>query len=150
MNRKFPLQPLLELMQERSDAATRRLGELVAAEQSARSRLQLLQDYRAEYLQKFEQAQRQGLSLQAWQNYQDFLAKIDTAIQAQREQVERSAQDTAAGQAHWQVQNRQLKAIDTLANRHRHRLQQQENRQEQKLTDEFSNRRHLRPPHEAE
>lgn len=150
MNRKFPLQPLLELMRERSDEATRHLGQLVAAEQSARSRLELLQDYRREYLQKFQEAQSQGLTLQAWQNYQDFLAKIDEAIRAQTEQVELSARNTLQGQEHWQIQNRKLKAIDTLAIRHQGKLRQQENRQEQKLMDEFASRHHQTVPRETE
>ncbi|WP_303785372.1 flagellar export protein FliJ [Azovibrio restrictus] len=150
MNRKFPLQPLLELMRDRTDEATRRLGQLVAAEQSARSRLQLLQDYRREYLQKFQEAQTQGLTLLAWQNYQDFLAKIDEAIRTQMEQVELSARNTQQGQEHWQTQNRKLKAIDTLAIRHQGKLQQQENRQEQKLMDEFASRHHQTAPRDTE
>lgn len=141
MSKKFTLQPLLELMRDRTDEATRRLGQLVAAEQSARSKLQLLMDYRAEYVQRFQEAQAQGLTLQAWQNYMAFLNKIDEAISQQNTHVEASARQTAQGQEHWKAQNTKLKAIDTLSDRHDKKLQQQENRQEQKLLDEFSNRR---------
>ena len=42
MAQPFSLQPLLELMQTRTDEATRTLGKLIAAEQSQRSRLQML------------------------------------------------------------------------------------------------------------
>ena len=49
MPSKFSLQPLLDLMQTRTDEATRQLGRLISAEHSARSRLQMLEDYRAEY-----------------------------------------------------------------------------------------------------
>jgi flagellar FliJ protein len=44
MSRDFSLQPLLDLMRDRADEATRRLGQLVAAEQNARGRLKLLTD----------------------------------------------------------------------------------------------------------
>ena len=142
MPQKFTLQPLLELMRDRTDEATRRLGQLVAAEQSARSKLQLLQDYRTEYVQRFQEAQAQGLTLQAWQNYQAFLNKIDDAIRQQTTQVDASAQNTVAGQQHWQTQNTKLKAIDTLSVRHDKKVQHQENRQEQKLLDEFASRRY--------
>lgn len=146
MTKKFTLQPLLELMRDRTDEATRRLGQLVAAEQSARSKLQLLMDYRAEYVQRFQEAQAQGLTLQAWQNYQVFLNKIDEAISQQTKQVEASAEKTAQGQQHWKTQNTKLKAIDTLSIRHDKKLQQQETRQEQKLLDEFASRRyHILP-----
>lgn len=150
MTKKFTLQPLLELMRDRTDEATRRLGQLVAAEQSARSKLQLLMDYRAEYVQRFQEAQAQGLTLQAWQNYQVFLNKIDEAISQQTKQVEASAEKTAQGQQHWKTQNTKLKAIDTLSIRHDKKLQQQETRQEQKLLDEFASRRYHTLPKDPE
>ncbi len=142
MSTNFSLQPLLELMRDRTDEATRRLGQLVAAEQNARSRLDLLTQYREEYVQRFRDAQTQGLTLQAWQNYQDFIAKIDVAITQQAEMVQASAQNTAAGQEHWKTQNTKLKAIDTLALRHQHAQQRKELRQEQKQQDEYVTRRY--------
>ncbi len=141
MSKDFTLQPLLDLMHDRADEATRQLGQLVATEQNARGRLELLSQYRAEYAQRFRDAQTQGLTLQAWQNYQDFLAKIDEAIQQQQEVVNASARNTEAGQQHWKEQNTRLKAIDTLAHRHATAVQKKENRQEQKQLDEFAARR---------
>lgn len=142
MPKAFSLQPLLELMQDRTDEATRRLGQLVAAEQSARSRLQLLGQYREEYVQRFRDAQSEGLTLQALQNFQAFLNKIDEAITQQQGLVDTSAQNTAHGQQDWQAQNTRLKAIDTLAVRHSNALRHQEGKQEQKQLDEFSSRRY--------
>lgn len=142
----FTLQPLLDLMRDRTDEATRQLGRLITAEQNARSRLKLLTDYRAEYMQRFRDAQTQGLSLLAWQNYQVFIDKIDTAIDQQTAVVQSSARETSAGQEHWQAQNRQLKAIDTLSARHRKQCLKEENRQEQKQQDEFSTRKYQNPP----
>lgn len=141
MSRQFTLQPLLELMRDRADEASRQLGRLIASEQNARSRLELLQQYRAEYAQRFQEAQTQGLSLQAWQNYLDFLGKIDEAIAQQQGHVDHAAQETATGQANWKAQNTRLKAIDTLAIRHQRALSHKELKQEQKQLDEYSSRR---------
>lgn len=138
MAKPFSLQPLLELMQERSDDATRQLGKLIAAEQSARSRLQLLEQYRAEYAQKMRDAIAAGITQMMLRNYQDFLARIDEAVEQQTLAVRNSEQNTAAGQENWKHQNKRLKAIDTLAQRHDERERHQENKQEQKLLDEFS------------
>ncbi|MDR3353078.1 MAG: flagellar export protein FliJ [Zoogloeaceae bacterium] len=148
MNDHFTLQPLLDLMRERADEATRRLGQLIATEQNARSRLKLLTDYREEYMQRFREAQADGLALPAWRNYQHFIDKIDAAINQQTAVVQSSAQNTAAGQEHWQTRNRQLKAIDTLALRHQQRRREEENRQEQKRQDEFSTRKYTPPAEE--
>lgn len=142
MAKAFNLQPLLELMQTRADEKTRQLGQLIAAEQSATSRLQLLTQYRDEYFEKLRFAIAQGVTPLALRNYQDFIARIDEAIAQQAQAVTRSQQSTAAGQAEWRYHNQRLKAIDTLSQRHDTRERQQENRLEQKRMDEFSARKY--------
>lgn len=142
MAQPFSLQPLLDVMQTRTDEATRKLGKLIAAEQSQRSRLDMLEQYRNEYAQRLCEAAAQGVTRFVLLNYQDFLARIDEAITQQRIAVENSEQSTKAGKDHWQEQNKKLKAIDTLSVRHDARVRYQENRQDQKLQDEFSSRKY--------
>ena len=139
---QFSLQPLLEIMQNRADEATRRLGQLIAAEQNAKTKLQMLEQYRAEYADKLRDASTQGLTPLTLRNYQDFLARIDQAIEQQTAAVRFSEKETSHGQAHWQTQNKQLKAIDTLAQRHDARERVREGKREQKLQDEFSSRQY--------
>lgn len=138
----FSLQPLLDIMQNRADEATRKLGQLIAAEQSQRGRLTMLENYRDEYAQRLRDTIAQGITPMALRNYQDFLARIDEAIAQQRIAVENSSRSTQAGQAHWKDQNRQLKAIDTLSNRHDARERQRENKNEQKIQDEYTTRKY--------
>lgn len=132
-------------MQERTDEATRRLGQLIAAEQNARSRLQMLEDYRAEYAGRLRDAISNGITRQVLANYQDFLARIDDAIRQQRQVVEQSGQNTARGQQDWKEKNTRLKAIDTLSERHVERERRAENRREQKMLDEFTTRKYAAP-----
>ena len=80
MPQAFSLQPLLELMQTRTDEATRKLGQLIAAEQNQRSRLQMLEQYREEYAQRLREATANGITRLILRNYQDFLARIDEAV----------------------------------------------------------------------
>lgn len=141
MAKPFSLQPLLEIMQTRTDEATRRLGQLIAEEQNAKSRLQLLEQYRGEYANRFSQAAAQGLSPMAWKNFQDFIGRIDEAITQQRQVVASSERNTAYGQEQWQQQHKKLKAIDTLSDRHDARERYREGKQEQKQLDEFSSRK---------
>ncbi|PKO89304.1 MAG: flagellar export protein FliJ [Betaproteobacteria bacterium HGW-Betaproteobacteria-12] len=142
MTQPFSLQPLLEIMQTRSDEATRQLGKLIAAEQNQRSRLQMLEQYREEYAQRLREATADGVTRLILRNYQDFLARIDEAITQQKIAVGNSERSTRAGQDHWQTQNTRLKAIDTLSQRHDERERYRENRQEQKIQDEFSTRKY--------
>jgi len=129
-------------MQSRTDEATRKLGQLISAEQSQRSRLQMLEQYRDEYAQRLRDATGEGITRLILRNYQDFLARIDEAIEQQRLAVQNSELSTKAGQAQWNDQNKKLKAIDTLSTRHDARERYRENKQEQKLLDEFSSRKY--------
>ncbi len=145
MAQSFPLQTLLELMQSRTDEATRKLGQLITAEQSQRSRLQMLEQYRDEYAQRMREATAEGITRLILRNYQDFLARIDEAIEQQRQAVQNSELSTKAGQTEWRNQNTKLMAIDTLSSRHDARERYRENKQEQKILDEFSSRKYSTP-----
>jgi len=145
MPQPFSLQPLLEIMQSRTDEATRQLGQLIAAEQSQKSRLQMLEQYREEYAQRMREVTAQGVTRLVLHNYQDFLGRIDEAIKQQRIEVANSEKGTKHGQEQWQAQNKQLKAIDTLSLRHDARERYRENKQEQKLQDEFTTRKYSQP-----
>ena len=145
MAQTFPLQTLLELMQNRTDEASRKLGQLITAEQSQRSRLQMLEQYRDEYAQRMRKATAEGITRLILRNYQDFLARIDEAIEQQRQAVQNSELSTKAGQTDWRNQNTKLMAIDTLSSRHDARERYRENKQEQKILDEFSSRKYSTP-----
>lgn len=142
MARAFSLQPLLELMQTRRDEASRRLGQLLALERNEQARLSMLEQYRAEYAGKLNAACADGVTLEQLRNHQAFLARIDDAIAQQTQALTQSRQRTDQGRQHWQNQDRKLKAIDTLSTRHQANERLRENKQEQKLLDEYSLRRH--------
>jgi flagellar FliJ protein len=143
MAKPFSLQTLLDLMQNRADEATRSLGRLIAAEKDARMRLEMLQQYRKEYADKLYGNAQQGVSQQEWRNFQEFLGRLDEAIDVQTRAVQDSVQRTANGQNFWLEQRNRLKAIDTLSERHQSTERYLANRQEQKQSDEFSARKHL-------
>lgn len=142
MSKPFALQAVLDLMQRRADEATAQLARLIANEKDANTKLQLLTDYREEYAQRFQDAARDGLAPQQWRNFQDFLRRLDEAIEQQREVVARSRHHTAHGQAAWRAQQVKLKAMDALSLRHQQAELRKALRQEQKLVDEIAARKH--------
>lgn len=148
MAKPFSLQPLLDLMQTRTDEAARRLGQLISAEHNQKSRLKLLEEYREEYNQRFRVSSQAGMTPLAWANFMDFLGRIDEAIAQQRQIVTNSERDTVQGQDHWREQNKRLKAIDTLSDRHAASERYLEGKREQKLQDEFSARKKEKPSEE--
>jgi flagellar FliJ protein len=142
MNKQFQLQSLLDLSNLRLDEATRQLGKLIAGEQEASQRLELLIQYRDEYQARFLAAAGNGLGPEAWRNYQSFLGRLDQAIDQARAMVATSKQRTAVGQKEWIDKRGKVKAFDTLAQRHQARVAYAEARQEQKQSDEHAARRH--------
>lgn len=141
MNKTFQLQSLLDLSNLRLDEATRLLGKLIAGEREAGRQLELLLHYRDEYQARFIAAAGEGLGPDAWRNYQHFLGRLDQAIDQARTMVDASKQRTAAGQKSWLDQRGKVKAFDTLAERHRVRVNYAEARHEQKQADENVSRR---------
>lgn len=141
MTKPFSLQAVLDLMQSRADEATQKLARLIAAEQDAKAKLDLLSQYREEYARRFQATAQAGISPLQWRNFQDFLGRLDDAISQQQRVVTNSQHNTQAGQTHWQEQRVRLKAIDTLSVRHRTAELALEMRREQKLLDEFAARK---------
>ena len=140
MVKPFSLQTVLELMQSRSDDATQNLARLIARERDEKTKFDMLEQYRHEYAQRFQEAARNGLSPHAWRNYQEFLSRLDEAIDVQRQVVARQQQETVAGQQQWQEQRKKLKAIDTLSARHFSNEHALESKRIQKTQDEFAAR----------
>ncbi len=141
MAKPFSLQPVLELMQIRADDATKRLARLIATERDANNKLDMLQQYRDDYAKRFQQAAQNGISPGEWRNYQEFMNRLDEAIDAQRQAVLLQKKNTATGQTHWQLQRKKLKAFDTLSERHFANQNALEVKNEQKTQDEFAARR---------
>ncbi|MCX7166877.1 MAG: flagellar export protein FliJ [Rhodocyclales bacterium] len=142
MSPHFHLQPLLDLSHLRLDEAARELGKLIAGEQEASQRLSLLVQYREEYHARFLAAAKNGIGPGEWSNYTRFFARIDDAIIPAAQSVTLTQQRTLAGQQHWMGRNGRVKAFNTLADRHRSQLTCQEQRTEQKASDEHGARRH--------
>ncbi len=142
MNPSFPLKPLLDLTQTRMDDAARRLGQLIASEQEGTRKLELLQNYRAEYETRFHDAARNGLSPEAWRNYAGFLGRIDEAVAVQAAAVERSRRLTVAGQETWTEQRNKVKAFDTLQKRFEAGEARKAAKQEQRASDEYAAKRY--------
>ncbi len=137
---RFPLQTVLDLMQSRADGAARELGKRIAAEKNAKAQLAMLEEYRSDYAERFRGAAQRGMSPREWQNYQEFMARLDEAIDQQTIAVTGSERHRAAGQQQWMDQANRLRAFDHLADRHHDRERQIEGRREQKLTDEIASR----------
>lgn len=136
MPNKLPLATLIELAQNKTDEATRRLGQLQSAQISAAEKLQSLLQYRQEYMDQLQTRMRDGLVSAQLRNFQNFISTLDGAIEQQRALSLQAVSRLEHGRSHWRHTKQRLSSFDTLADR----AQQQElmllNKREQRDNDE--------------
>jgi flagellar protein FliJ len=144
MPSKKTLQQLIEFARLRSDDAARTLGISRAQEQTESSKLKLLEGYREEYSVRFDRALRAGLDQGAWDNYRQFMLKLDTAFRQQGELLEKSRKQVEQCRSDWNAANGKVKSFDTLDLRRQRAERATDQRREQREQDEFASRKRTR------
>lgn len=140
MPQKLPLATLIELAQTKTDEATRRLGQLQNAHTSAAAKLEMLLQYRQEYLDQFNGQMQGGLPSAQVRNFQNFIGTLDGAIEQQRALTLQADTRLGHGRSDWQHNKRRLTSFDTLADRVRQQAMVIAGKKEQRDSDERSAR----------
>lgn len=136
----FRLKVVQELAQKDSDSAATRLGFLNAEVAKADQKLQMLIDYREEYRQRFRNTLNTDVHSAGWKNFQQFLVKLDEAIDQQRSACALARSAVLGGQRDWQAKQIKVKAFDSLEQRHQLHVETRIKKLEQRATDEFASR----------
>jgi flagellar FliJ protein len=140
MSKPFPLQPLVHLAKQKNDAAVKNMGKLNQQQQSARAKLETLQQFRRDYQDKFQEVARNGMAPNDLRNFQDFIYRLDQAIEQQKGVIEFSTHSVNAGRTELKETQRKMQSFDTLAQRHAEGEKILEAKAEQKIQDEHSGR----------
>jgi flagellar protein FliJ len=140
MIKPFSLQPLVNLAQQKNDAATRKLGQLNQQHQTAQSKLDALQQYRKDYQLKFQEEAMHGMAPADMKNFQDFIERLDQAITQQTAVIRKTDAGVQSGKTELRDTSRKMKSFDTLAQRHVDAEKKLEAKSEQRMQDEFSGR----------
>jgi flagellar FliJ protein len=140
MIKPFSLQPLVHLAQQKNDAATRKLGQLNQQQQTAQQKLDALQQYRKDYQVKFQEEAKIGMAPADMKNFQDFISRLDQAIQQQTSVIEKAKAGVQTGRNDLMNTTRKMKSFDTLAQRHVEAEKKQEAKNEQRIQDEHTGR----------
>jgi flagellar FliJ protein len=140
MIKPFSLQPLVHLAQQKNDAATKKLGQLNRQHQTAQEKLDALQQYRKDYQLKFQEEAKRGMAPADMKNFQDFIGRLDQAIQQQTKVIEQAKAGVQSGRTELIDTTRKMKSFDTLAQRHADAEKKLEAKSEQRIQDEFTGR----------
>lgn len=140
MIKTFPLQPLVNLAQQKNDAAAKKLGQLNQQQHTAETKLEALQQFRKDYQVKFRDAVKQGIAPENLRNFQDFINRLDEAIVQQKQAIEKVKSSVRDGRDEFKDTTRKMKSFDTLAQRHLEAEKKLEAKSEQRLQDEHTGR----------
>jgi flagellar FliJ protein len=133
--------PIHTLASNKERKAAVQLGESIRLRDSALQRLQELEAYHREYLERFAQAGRKGLPSSQILEYQVFIGKLEAAIAEQRAIVNRSERDCDQSKQQWQGRYTKAKAMENAIDRMRLSERKDADRREQKESDERSQRK---------
>ena len=140
MAKPFSLQPLVHLAKQKNEAAIKNLGKLNQQHQSAQDKLAMLQQFRRDYQDKFQEAARNGMAPMDLRNFQDFIYRLDQAIEQQQGVLEHHTLSVDTGRMELKDAQRKMQSFDTLAQRHVEVEKKLEVKAEQKMQDEHSGR----------
>ncbi|HAF43894.1 MAG TPA: flagellar export protein FliJ [Gallionellaceae bacterium] len=140
MIKPFTLQPLVQLAQQRNDAATKKLGLLNQQHQSAQAKLDALLQYRKDYQSQFQEEAKKGMAPADMRNFQDFIDRLDQAVKQQTAAIEKTKAGVQTGRTELMDTTRKMKSFDTLAQRHLDAEKKLEAKSEQRTQDEFTGR----------
>jgi flagellar protein FliJ len=129
---------LIELAEKTSDERARSLGQALRRETSEQKRLQLLHDYRSEYLDKYTKLCGEGISTVGMRNFQQFLTKLDMAITQQQSAHAHSQTATESARAALHESERKRQSFVVLRDRKFATASIATARREQKQHDEWS------------
>jgi len=133
--------PIQKIAEKKERDAAEAFGKTLQEREAAQRRLEELQQYHAEYLERFTQATRNGIGGARIQEYQAFIAKLETAIEEQRRVVADTQVRVTDKKAKWRGKYTKARAVDNVVDRMRADEQRESDRKEQKSSDDRSQRR---------
>ena len=140
MIKPFSLQPLVQLAQQKNEAATKKFGQLNQQQQAAQTKLDTLLQYRKDYQTRFQEAVQNGMSQSDLRNFQNFIQRLDEAIAQQRKVNEQALTSVQHGRTDLQDTQRKMKSFDTLEQRHLESEKKLVAKSEQRQQDEHTGR----------
>lgn len=147
MAQQSAIQTLIELANKEAEQFAERLGVAIRNHRENEQKLAVLQQYREDYAQRYDEGMAAGLGISNHHNFRVFLAKLDEAIIGQLAIVRQLQATIEFERQAWQAAERKRMSFDTLAQRAQQQAHRQTLRREQKSADEYASRALANKPH---
>ncbi|WP_222612305.1 flagellar export protein FliJ [Undibacterium flavidum] len=131
---------LIELAINDVENAAKNLGRCIKARDDANTQLNLLHQYRNDYVNRFQANAQTGLNVTQFTNFQGFINKLDQAIEGQKKIVADAEYKIELARKNWQECEKKRLSYKTLIDRNAAAEVIKENKRDQKQTDERAGR----------
>ncbi|PTS82738.1 flagella biosynthesis chaperone FliJ [Pseudomonas sp. HMWF032] len=139
-SRAARLAPVVDMAERAEREAALQLGHCQGLLRQAEVQLGDLERYRGDYQQQWITEGQRGVSGQWLMNYQRFLSQLETAIGQQRTSVDWHRSNMEKVRELWQQRYARLEGLRKLVRRYQDEARLAEDKREQKLLDELSQR----------
>ena len=140
VSRAARLAPVVDMAEQAEKAAVQRLGYFQGQVKVAESKLADLNAFRLDYSEQWIVRGSTGVSGQWLLGFQGFLAQLDTAVDQQRQSLVWHQNNLDKARDEWQKAFAKVEGLRKLVQRYREEAQRLEDKREQKLLDELSQR----------
>ena len=140
VSRAARLAPVVDMAEQAEKTAVQRLGYFQGQVKVAESKLADLNAFRLDYSQQWIVRGSTGVSGQWLLGFQGFLAQLDTAVDQQRQSLVWHQNKLEKAREEWQQAFAKVEGLRKLVQRYREEAQRLEDKREQKLLDELSQR----------
>ncbi|WP_454563247.1 flagellar export protein FliJ [Pseudomonas sp. AIG] len=140
VSRAARLAPVVDMAEQAEKTAVQRLGYFQGQVKVAESKLADLNAFRLDYSEQWIVRGSTGVSGQWLLGFQGFLAQLDTAVDQQRQSLVWHQNKLDKAREEWQQAFAKVEGLRKLVQRYREEAQRLEDKREQKLLDELSQR----------
>mgnify|MGYP006200971291 FL=1 len=140
VSRAARLAPVVEMAEQAEKTAVQRLGYFQGQVKVAESKLADLDAFRLDYQEQWIVRGSDGVSGQWLLGYHGFLAQLDTAIDQQRQSLVWHQNNLNNARGTWQQAYARVEGLRKLVQRYQDEARRAEDKREQRLLDELSQR----------
>lgn len=130
------MKKVFDLARTEERKACEAMGRVQKTLDSEISRLNELESYRQRYAKQFKG--NQTISPARWQDYQNFLKRIDQAVDAQKVQVMSGRETRDRHRRHWLVRRQKLESLERVVDRFQKAEHVEAERRMQKNLDDLT------------
>lgn len=131
--------PIKQIAADHERDAVKDLGQSQRALTQHEMKLEQLKNYRAEYARLFQEHGSRGMAGAQLQAYQTFLAQLDASIRQQHDMIKYIEGECAEKRQVWQQRHTRTEALGKTVERFQTSERNQQDKQEQRESDDRSN-----------